>query len=79
MLKGLFFSTFILVASCALVLPIYIFLDFWDAVRLGRPGVDSYCQHESGAAVLQLQFLINEVSRVEPSYFIFGQKKNVFM
>ncbi|XP_029699002.1 syntaxin-binding protein 5-like isoform X6 [Takifugu rubripes] len=27
---------------------------------LGRPGVDSYCQHESGAAVLQLQFLINE-------------------
>ncbi|XP_029314477.1 syntaxin-binding protein 5-like isoform X7 [Cottoperca gobio] len=31
------------------------------AVRiLGRPGVDCYCQHESGAAVLQLQFLINE-------------------
>ncbi|CAF96436.1 unnamed protein product, partial [Tetraodon nigroviridis] len=29
-------------------------------IRLGRPGVDSYCQHESGAAVLQLQFLINE-------------------
>ncbi|KAJ8371445.1 hypothetical protein AAFF_G00310780, partial [Aldrovandia affinis] len=28
--------------------------------RLGRPGVDCYCQHESGAAVLQLQFLINE-------------------
>ncbi|XP_052004807.1 syntaxin-binding protein 5-like isoform X1 [Xyrauchen texanus] len=27
---------------------------------LGRPGVDSHCQHESGAAVLQLQFLINE-------------------
>ncbi|XP_074550786.1 syntaxin-binding protein 5-like isoform X10 [Halichoeres trimaculatus] len=27
---------------------------------LGRPGVDSFCQHESGAAVLQLQFLINE-------------------
>ncbi|XP_068428184.1 syntaxin-binding protein 5-like isoform X8 [Clinocottus analis] len=27
---------------------------------LGGPGVDSYCQHESGAAVLQLQFLINE-------------------
>ncbi|XP_035859947.1 syntaxin-binding protein 5-like isoform X5 [Sander lucioperca] len=27
---------------------------------LGRPGVDCYCQHESGAAVLQLQFLINE-------------------
>ncbi|CAJ1071339.1 syntaxin-binding protein 5-like isoform X3 [Xyrichtys novacula] len=27
---------------------------------LGRPGVDSYCQHEGGAAVLQLQFLINE-------------------
>ncbi|XP_046903320.1 LOW QUALITY PROTEIN: syntaxin-binding protein 5-like [Hypomesus transpacificus] len=30
------------------------------ALRLGRPGVDCYCQHESGAAVLQLQFLINE-------------------
>ena len=30
-------------------------------IRLGRPGVDCYCQHESGAAVLQLQFLINEV------------------
>uniref|UniRef100_A0A8C9WAW4 Syntaxin binding protein 5L n=1 Tax=Scleropages formosus TaxID=113540 RepID=A0A8C9WAW4_SCLFO len=28
---------------------------------LGQPGVDCYCQHESGAAVLQLQFLINEV------------------
>uniref|UniRef100_A0A673ZC85 Syntaxin-binding protein 5-like n=1 Tax=Salmo trutta TaxID=8032 RepID=A0A673ZC85_SALTR len=27
---------------------------------LGRPGVDCYSQHESGAAVLQLQFLINE-------------------
>ncbi|KAM8975261.1 syntaxin-binding protein 5-like isoform 3-T3 [Pelodytes ibericus] len=31
------------------------------AVRiLGRPGVDCYCQHDSGAAVLHLQFLINE-------------------
>ncbi|XP_056610530.1 syntaxin-binding protein 5-like isoform X12 [Triplophysa dalaica] len=27
---------------------------------LGGPGVDCHCQHESGAAVLQLQFLINE-------------------
>ncbi|XP_077436974.1 syntaxin-binding protein 5-like isoform X9 [Vanacampus margaritifer] len=27
---------------------------------LGRPGVDCFCHHESGAAVLQLQFLINE-------------------
>uniref|UniRef100_A0A1A7WSN7 Syntaxin-binding protein 5-like n=2 Tax=Iconisemion striatum TaxID=60296 RepID=A0A1A7WSN7_9TELE len=27
---------------------------------LGGPGVDCFCQHESGAAVLQLQFLINE-------------------
>uniref|UniRef100_UPI00398F630A syntaxin-binding protein 5-like isoform X7 n=1 Tax=Pristiophorus japonicus TaxID=55135 RepID=UPI00398F630A len=27
---------------------------------LGRPGVDCYCQHDSGAAVLHLQFLINE-------------------
>lgn len=30
--------------------------------RFGRPGVECYCQHESGAAVIQLQFLINEVS-----------------
>ncbi|XP_061900599.1 syntaxin-binding protein 5a isoform X10 [Entelurus aequoreus] len=31
------------------------------ALRLfGRPGVESYCQHESEAAVIQLQFLINE-------------------
>ncbi|XP_055741264.1 syntaxin-binding protein 5-like isoform X8 [Salvelinus fontinalis] len=31
------------------------------ALRLfGRPGVESYCQHESGAAVISLQFLINE-------------------
>ncbi|XP_075449011.1 syntaxin-binding protein 5-like isoform X2 [Ascaphus truei] len=31
------------------------------AIRiLGRPGVDCYCQHESEAAVLHLQFLINE-------------------
>ncbi|XP_060944691.1 syntaxin-binding protein 5-like isoform X1 [Limanda limanda] len=27
---------------------------------LGRPGVDCYCQHDTGAAVLQLVFLINE-------------------
>ncbi|XP_051952042.1 syntaxin-binding protein 5-like [Xyrauchen texanus] len=31
------------------------------ALRLfGRPGVEWYCQHESGSAVIQLQFLINE-------------------
>ncbi len=30
--------------------------------RFGRPGVECYCQHETGAAVIQLQFLINEVS-----------------
>nr|XP_046154666.1 syntaxin-binding protein 5-like isoform X4 [Oncorhynchus gorbuscha] len=31
------------------------------ALRLfGRPGVECYCQHESGAAVISLQFLINE-------------------
>ncbi|XP_072298914.1 syntaxin-binding protein 5a isoform X2 [Eucyclogobius newberryi] len=31
------------------------------AVRIfGRPGVECYCQHETGAAVIQLQFLINE-------------------
>ncbi|NXV78398.1 STB5L protein, partial [Atlantisia rogersi] len=34
---------------------------------LGRPGVDCYCQHESGAAVLQLQFLINEGALVSAS------------
>ncbi|XP_072278952.1 syntaxin-binding protein 5-like [Pyxicephalus adspersus] len=27
---------------------------------LGQPGVDCHCQHDSGAAVLHLQFLINE-------------------
>ncbi|XP_041106241.1 syntaxin-binding protein 5-like isoform X1 [Polyodon spathula] len=26
----------------------------------GRPGVECYCQHDNGAAVIQLQFLINE-------------------
>uniref|UniRef100_A0AAQ4Q8D7 Syntaxin-binding protein 5-like n=1 Tax=Gasterosteus aculeatus aculeatus TaxID=481459 RepID=A0AAQ4Q8D7_GASAC len=31
------------------------------ALRLfGRAGVECFCQHESGAAVIQLQFLINE-------------------
>ncbi|XP_070317566.1 syntaxin-binding protein 5 isoform X5 [Odocoileus virginianus] len=31
------------------------------ALRLfGRPGVECYCQHDSGAAVIQLQFLMNE-------------------
>ncbi|XP_075818389.1 syntaxin-binding protein 5-like isoform X12 [Microtus pennsylvanicus] len=38
------------------------------AIRiLGRPGVDCHCQHESGAAVLQLQFLINEGALVSAS------------
>ncbi|XP_067845435.1 syntaxin-binding protein 5a isoform X9 [Heptranchias perlo] len=26
----------------------------------GRPGVECYCQHDSGAGVIQLQFLVNE-------------------
>uniref|UniRef100_A0A8D0GLL5 Syntaxin-binding protein 5 n=1 Tax=Sphenodon punctatus TaxID=8508 RepID=A0A8D0GLL5_SPHPU len=31
------------------------------ALRLfGRPGVECYCQHDSGASVIQLQFLTNE-------------------
>ncbi|XP_061896771.1 syntaxin-binding protein 5-like [Entelurus aequoreus] len=31
------------------------------ALRLfGRAGVECYCQHESGAAIIQLQFLVNE-------------------
>uniref|UniRef100_A0A452I7S6 Lethal giant larvae homologue 2 domain-containing protein n=1 Tax=Gopherus agassizii TaxID=38772 RepID=A0A452I7S6_9SAUR len=45
---------------------ILLILDF-DCNRLGRPGVDCYCQHESGAAVLQLQFLINEGALVSAS------------
>ena len=42
--------------------------------RFGRSGVECYCQHESGAAVIQLQFLINEVgfliliSLIHPSF-----------
>lgn len=32
--------------------------------RFGRPGVECYCQHDSGAAVIQLQFLINEVGKL---------------
>ncbi|KAI5627784.1 syntaxin-binding protein 5, partial [Silurus asotus] len=31
-----------------------------DLRLFGRPGVECYSQHESGAAVIQLQFLINE-------------------
>lgn len=30
-------------------------------LSFGRAGVECYCQHESGAGVIQLQFLINEV------------------
>ncbi|XP_038613515.1 syntaxin-binding protein 5-like isoform X3 [Tachyglossus aculeatus] len=38
------------------------------AIRiLGRPGVDCHCQHENEAAVLQLQFLINEGALVSAS------------
>lgn len=33
-------------------------------VRFGRPGVECYCQHDSGSSVIQLQFLINEVSGI---------------
>ncbi|KPP77050.1 syntaxin-binding protein 5-like, partial [Scleropages formosus] len=33
---------------------------FLGATSFGQPGVECYCQHESGAAVIQLQFLINE-------------------
>ncbi|KAJ6660207.1 hypothetical protein lerEdw1_018134, partial [Lerista edwardsae] len=38
----------------------------------GRPGVECYCQHDSGAAVIQLQFLINEVVFDNVSYFLQG-------
>lgn len=33
-------------------------------LSFGRAGVECYCQHDSGAAVIQLQFLINEVCPV---------------
>jgi hypothetical protein len=33
-----------------------------ELFSFGRAGVECYCQHESGAAVIQLQFLVNEVS-----------------
>lgn len=33
-----------------------------EVFSFGRAGVECYCQHESGAAVIQLQFLVNEVS-----------------
>lgn len=29
-------------------------------IRLGRPGVDSHMQHDTDAAVIQIQFIINE-------------------
>uniref|UniRef100_A0A8C7B9U7 Syntaxin binding protein 5L n=1 Tax=Neovison vison TaxID=452646 RepID=A0A8C7B9U7_NEOVI len=41
--------------------------EYFQICKLGRPGVDCYCQHESGAAVLQLQFLINEGALVSAS------------
>lgn len=31
-------------------------------VRLGRPGVDCHCRHDGDVAVIQILFLINEVS-----------------
>ncbi|CAL8343938.1 unnamed protein product [Boreogadus saida] len=42
-----------------------------NVIRLGRPGVDCYCHHETTAAVLQLQFLINERPSDSPA----GKKK----
>lgn len=42
--------------------PVFFFLSLTQSTRrFGRAGVECYCQHESGAAVIQLQFLINEV------------------
>lgn len=46
---------------CKFLMWCCMFLD-GEPLRFGRPGVECYCQHESGAAVIQLQFLINEVS-----------------
>ena len=46
--------------QCILLVSDCTFLDR-DPLRFGRPGVECYCQHETGAAVIQLQFLINEV------------------
>lgn len=45
-----------------ILLPLH--LPWLRSFRFGRPGVECYCQHESGAAVIQLQFLINEVGYV---------------
>lgn len=36
-----------------------------ELFSFGRAGVECYCQHDSGAAVIQLQFLVNEVSLVK--------------
>uniref|UniRef100_A0A673LDL9 Syntaxin-binding protein 5-like n=1 Tax=Sinocyclocheilus rhinocerous TaxID=307959 RepID=A0A673LDL9_9TELE len=39
------------------------------ALRLfGQAGVECYCRHESGSAVIQLEFLVNEVSSALTTY-----------
>lgn len=43
----------------------------------GRAGVECYCQHDSGAAVIQLQFLINEVCPVL-SLFVYPSSLLIF-
>lgn len=45
----------------ALYWQLFSFLWLRWLLSFGRAGVECYCQHESGAAVIQLQFLINEV------------------
>ncbi|KAG9282505.1 syntaxin-binding protein 5 isoform X2 [Astyanax mexicanus] len=47
-------------ARCAADPLIVCVVSLDSMLRFGRPGVECYCQHESGAAVIQLQFLINE-------------------
>lgn len=44
----------------------------------GRPGVECYCQHDSGAAVIQLQFLINEVSKMVFIFHNFEKIQSMF-
>jgi len=50
------------VAAIVAVIDWYVFLNEseYREHSLGRPGVDAHVKHEGGAAVIQLQFLINE-------------------
>lgn len=66
--KQIFLVFLAVLCWCAHSTLVYTLPWLCDVARLGRPGVDCYCQHESGAAVLQLQFLINEVRQTLLQY-----------